>query len=39
MKNRDGLVNSDHWETPEKLYNELNEEFNFDYDPDRKSVV
>jgi len=33
MVNRDGLVNSDHWETPEWLYNKLNEEFNFDFDP------
>ncbi len=33
MKNRDGLENSDHWETPEWLYNKLNEEFKFDFDP------
>lgn len=33
MKNRDGLENSDHWETPDWLYNELNEEFEFDFDP------
>jgi hypothetical protein len=33
LLNRDGLVNSDHWETPEKLYNELKAEFNFDFDP------
>ena len=33
MKNRDGLVNSDHWETPDWLYNKLDAEFNFDFDP------
>jgi len=33
MRNRDGLINSDNWETPIKLYNELNNEFNFDFDP------
>ena len=33
MKNRDGLNNSNHWATPDYLYNELNEEFNFDFDP------
>lgn len=33
MKNRDGLQNSDHWATPQYLYNELNKEFNFDFDP------
>lgn len=33
MKNRDGLVNSDHWKTPKWLYDKLNEEFNFDFDP------
>ena len=33
MKNRDGLENSDHWSTPNSLYNKLNEEFNFDFDP------
>lgn len=33
MKNRDGLENNDHWATPKKLYNELNKEFNFDFDP------
>lgn len=31
--NRDGLVNNDHWETPDYLYEELNKEFNFDFDP------
>ena len=33
MKGRDGNVASDHWATPEYLYNELNEEFDFDFDP------
>lgn len=33
IRNRDGLVNSDNWETPKKLYDELNSEFNFDFDP------
>lgn len=33
MKNRDGLVNNDHWETPDYLYKALNDEFNFDFDP------
>lgn len=33
MKNRDGLTNSDHWQTPDWLYNELNDVFNFDFDP------
>jgi len=32
-KNRDGLENSDHWETPEWLYKQLNDEFKFDFDP------
>lgn len=32
-KNRDGLPNSDHWETPDWLYEELNKEFGFDFDP------
>lgn len=32
MKDRN-LNNSDDWETPKKLYNELNKEFNFDFDP------
>ena len=32
MKNRD-LDHHDNWETPKYLYDELNEEFNFDYDP------
>jgi site-specific DNA-methyltransferase (adenine-specific) len=33
MKNRDGLKNSDHWATPKYLYDELNKEFDFDFDP------
>jgi site-specific DNA-methyltransferase (adenine-specific) len=33
MINRDGLVNSDHWKTPDELYNKLNAEFHFDFDP------
>jgi hypothetical protein len=33
MKNRDGLENSDHWETPEWLYQDLDKEFHFDFDP------
>ena len=33
MKNRDWLENSDHWATPKKLYDELNSEFHFDFDP------
>jgi hypothetical protein len=32
MKNRN-LNHSDNWETPEPFYNELNREFQFDYDP------
>ena len=32
MKNRN-LKNSDNWATPKKLYDELNNEFNFDFDP------
>lgn len=33
MKNRDGLENNDDWETPRWLYDELNAEFHFDFDP------
>lgn len=33
MKNRDGLINSDHWATPKWLYDQLDKEFNFDFDP------
>ena len=32
MKNRN-LNHSDNWETPAYLYEELNKEFNFDFDP------
>jgi len=32
MKNRN-LVHSDNWETPRYLYDELNKEFNFNFDP------
>jgi len=32
MKNRN-LEHSDNWQTPDDLYNKLNEEFNFDFDP------
>lgn len=32
MKNRN-LNNSDNWATPNKLYDELNAEFHFDFDP------
>lgn len=32
MKNRN-LEHSDNWETPKELYNKLNAEFNFDFDP------
>lgn len=32
MKNRN-LLHSDNWETPKDLYNKLNDEFNFDFDP------
>lgn len=32
MKNRN-LNNHDNWETPKDLYNKLNKEFNFDFDP------
>lgn len=33
MINRDGLENSDHWGTPKYLYDALDKEFNFDFDP------
>lgn len=33
MKNRDWLENSDHWATPKYLYDELDREFHFDFDP------
>lgn len=32
MKNRN-LEHSDNWATPKQLYNKLNEEFKFDFDP------
>ena len=32
MKNRN-LNHSDNWQTPPELYNKLNEEFNFNFDP------
>jgi len=32
MKNRN-LPHSDHWETPEYFYKDLNKEFNFTFDP------
>lgn len=32
MKNRN-LEHSDNWATPKELYNKLNAEFNFDFDP------
>tara|TARA_R110002020_G_scaffold144876_1_gene318073 strand:- start:190 stop:624 length:435 start_codon:yes stop_codon:yes gene_type:complete len=33
MKNRDGLKNSNHWATPKWLYDKLDNEFGFDFDP------
>jgi len=32
MKNRN-IKHTDNWETPKSLYDELNSEFNFDFDP------
>ena len=32
MKNRN-LIHSDNWATPQSLYDDLNKEFNFDFDP------
>ena len=32
MKNRN-LDHKDHWATPKDLYDKLNKEFNFDFDP------
>ena len=32
MKNRN-LISGDDWETPRELYNELDSEFHFDFDP------
>lgn len=33
MKGRDGNEASDHWKTPDKLYQALDAEFHFDFDP------
>jgi hypothetical protein len=33
VKNRDGSQINDHWATPKWLYDKLNAEFNFDFDP------
>jgi site-specific DNA-methyltransferase (adenine-specific) len=33
MKNRDGSETIDDWQTPSWLYDQLNAEFNFDFDP------
>lgn len=33
MKNRDWLEISDHWATPKWLYDKLDAEFHFDFDP------
>ena len=33
MINRDGLVNSNDWMTPNYVYDILDDEFNFDFDP------
>jgi len=33
MKNRDGSTANDHWATPKWLYDKLDEEFHFDFDP------
>ncbi len=32
-KDRSGADNEDHWQTPQWLYDQLNAEFNFDFDP------
>lgn len=32
-KDRSGSEDMDHWQTPQWLYDELNAEFNFDFDP------
>lgn len=32
-KDRSGEETNDHWATPQWLYDKLNEEFNFDFDP------
>jgi len=33
MKNRDGSIANDHWATPKWLYDKLDAEFHFDFDP------
>lgn len=33
MQNRDWLETSDHWATPKWLYDKLDQEFHFDFDP------
>lgn len=33
MSDRSGKENSDNWQTPQWLYDELDAEFNFDFDP------
>lgn len=33
QKNRDGAEPNDNWQTPKWLYEQLNAEFNFDFDP------
>lgn len=33
MKNRDGSLVNDNWATPKWLYDKLNAEFSFDFDP------
>lgn len=33
MKNRDGSAINDHWGTPKWLYEQLDNEFHFDFDP------
>lgn len=32
-KNRDGLENNNDWETPDWMYNQVNDIFHFDHDP------
>lgn len=33
MVDRSGKADDDHWQTPQWLYDQLNDEFNFDFDP------
>jgi hypothetical protein len=33
MSDRSGKPDDDHWQTPQWLYDQLNAEFNFDFDP------